>query len=73
MILILFILLIVFLIWTIYKPTKNSKSACIVVLGDIGRSPRMNYHSLSLLKLGYSITIIGYKGCYSFSYKFIKM
>ncbi|KAK4337113.1 hypothetical protein RND71_043431 [Anisodus tanguticus] len=28
--------------------------ACVVVLGDIGRSPRMQYHSLSLAKNGYN-------------------
>jgi hypothetical protein len=26
----------------------KSKHACIVVLGDFGRSPRMQYHALSL-------------------------
>ena len=41
---------------------KNDKVVFVVVLGDIGRSPRMNYHSLSLAKLGYRVSIIGYKG-----------
>lgn len=36
------------------------KNVCIVVLGDIGRSPRMQYHSLSLAKAGYKVDIIGY-------------
>lgn len=26
----------------------KTKRACVVVLGDIGRSPRMQYHSKSL-------------------------
>jgi hypothetical protein len=42
--------------------STNEKHAFIVVLGDIGRSPRMNYHSLSLAKLGYTVSIIGYNG-----------
>jgi beta-1,4-mannosyltransferase len=28
--------------------------ACVVVLGDIGRSPRMQYHALSLANQVYS-------------------
>lgn len=40
----------------------DDKCAFVVVLGDIGRSPRMNYHSLSLVKMGYRVSIIGYKG-----------
>jgi len=37
-------------------------NACVVVLGDIGRSPRMQYHTLSLAKNGYSVDLIAYKG-----------
>ncbi|XP_013196971.2 chitobiosyldiphosphodolichol beta-mannosyltransferase [Amyelois transitella] len=36
------------------------KAAKIVVLGDIGRSPRMQYHALSLANIGFKVTIIGY-------------
>lgn len=32
----------------------------IVVLGDIGRSPRMQYHALSLAEAGHKVDIIGY-------------
>jgi len=35
----------------------------IVVLGDLGRSPRMQYHALSLLEAGHTVTLIGYDGC----------
>ncbi|CAF0713323.1 unnamed protein product [Brachionus calyciflorus] len=56
-----FLTFIGLIVFSIRNATKNEKSACIIVLGDIGRSPRMNYHCLSLLKLGYSITFIGYK------------
>lgn len=41
---------------------SGKKSVCIVVLGDIGRSPRMQYHALSFLKSGFSVDLIGYGG-----------
>lgn len=34
----------------------------VIVLGDLGRSPRMQYHALSLLQAGHDVTLIGYKG-----------
>ncbi len=34
----------------------------ILVLGDIGRSPRMQYHALSIAKHGGQVDLIGYKG-----------
>ena len=34
----------------------------VVVLGDIGRSPRMQYHALSIAKLGGRVELIGYIG-----------
>jgi beta-1,4-mannosyltransferase len=34
----------------------------VLVLGDIGRSPRMQYHALSIAKRGGQVDIIGYKG-----------
>jgi beta-1,4-mannosyltransferase len=34
----------------------------VIVLGDLGRSPRMQYHCLSLLEAGHNVTAIGYKG-----------
>ncbi|CAK3904436.1 glycosyltransferase family 33 [Lecanosticta acicola] len=37
-------------------------SVQIVVLGDIGRSPRMQYHALSLASHGGKVDIIGYTG-----------
>ncbi|XP_074647235.1 chitobiosyldiphosphodolichol beta-mannosyltransferase-like [Tubulanus polymorphus] len=35
---------------------------CVMVLGDIGRSPRMQYHSLSLADNGYCVDVVGYGG-----------
>ncbi|CAD7093348.1 unnamed protein product [Hermetia illucens] len=41
-------------------PSSESKRACIVVLGDIGRSPRMQYHAQSLIEEDYNVDIVGY-------------
>lgn len=41
---------------------EEKKHVVVVVLGDIGRSPRMQYHTLSLLEHGHSVTLIGYAG-----------
>ena len=38
------------------------KSVLVVVLGDIGRSPRMQYHGLSFQKRGYRVDFLGYQG-----------
>uniref|UniRef100_A0A8C2MJW5 Chitobiosyldiphosphodolichol beta-mannosyltransferase n=1 Tax=Cricetulus griseus TaxID=10029 RepID=A0A8C2MJW5_CRIGR len=32
----------------------------VVVLGDVGRSPRMQYHALSLAQSGFSVTLLGF-------------
>lgn len=41
---------------------KQGKTVQIVVLGDIGRSPRMQYHALSIAKHGGRVFLIGYQG-----------
>uniref|UniRef100_A0A1B6DP58 Glycosyltransferase subfamily 4-like N-terminal domain-containing protein n=1 Tax=Clastoptera arizonana TaxID=38151 RepID=A0A1B6DP58_9HEMI len=40
----------------------KKKNVAVIVLGDIGRSPRMQYHAISLLKEGYNVDLIGYDG-----------
>lgn len=40
----------------------EKKNICVLVLGDIGRSPRMQYHSLSLAKAGFKVDLVGYAG-----------
>ena len=40
--------------------TPGKRCAVVVVQGDIGRSPRMQYHALSLLNRGYKVTFLGY-------------
>lgn len=53
--------------YTLFSKRKDDKnhlttqcSVQIVVLGDIGRSPRMQYHALSIASLGGKVNIIGY-------------
>lgn len=41
---------------------KPARTVQIVVLGDIGRSPRMQYHALSIAKHGGRVFLIGYQG-----------
>ncbi|XP_068155390.1 chitobiosyldiphosphodolichol beta-mannosyltransferase [Drosophila tropicalis] len=38
----------------------KKRRACVIVLGDIGRSPRMQYHAQSLLEDNYNVDIISY-------------
>lgn len=42
--------------------SRSKTSVQILVLGDIGRSPRMQYHALSIAKNGGKVVVIGYKG-----------
>ncbi|XP_054908063.1 chitobiosyldiphosphodolichol beta-mannosyltransferase isoform X2 [Poeciliopsis prolifica] len=45
-------------------PLRDAAAAerrvCVLVLGDIGRSPRMQYHALSLSRHGYQVTFVGF-------------
>lgn len=41
---------------------KVDISVQVVVLGDIGRSPRMQYHAISIAKHGGRVDIVGYAG-----------
>lgn len=43
-----------------HKTTQQS--ICLVVLGDIGRSPRMQYHAISFEKHGFRVDLVGYRG-----------
>lgn len=38
------------------------KHVVVLVLGDVGRSPRMQYHAMSLASHGVRVTLIGYTG-----------
>ncbi|KAL7635154.1 UNVERIFIED_CONTAM: hypothetical protein RMT77_014140 [Armadillidium vulgare] len=41
---------------------EERENVMVVVLGDIGHSPRMNYHALSLAEEGYEVNLIGFSG-----------
>lgn len=47
-----------------YRPAQNPEDdhIQILVLGDIGRSPRMQYHAISVAKHGRKVDIVAYKG-----------
>jgi len=56
-------LLSLLFVYALLARLKRDKSRiCIVVLGDIGRSPRMQYHAKSLVLEGYTIEFVGYSG-----------
>ena len=41
---------------------RMEKTVAVVVLGDLGRSPRMRNHALSLAKAGFKVKMVGYGG-----------
>lgn len=51
---------LLYFLMNFFIPGKNS--VCVVVLGDIGRSPRMQYHALSFAKENFNVDVIGYGG-----------
>lgn len=42
--------------------SKDQLHVVVIVLGDLGRSPRMQYHTLSLLQYGHIVSLVGYTG-----------
>jgi beta-1,4-mannosyltransferase len=42
------------------KGSEKRVSVQIVVLGDVGRSPRMQYHALSIAKHGGRVDLVGF-------------
>lgn len=53
---------------TRHVPTQDGKPRVVVlVLGDIGRSPRMQYHSLSIARKGGLVDLVGYDGTRDFN------
>lgn len=57
---------IIFLLPSRYKKEDDKTGALprcqILVIGDIGRSPRMQYHAISMGKHGVPVDLIGYLG-----------
>lgn len=44
------------------RTSKVETTVQVLVLGDIGRSPRMQYHAISIAKHGGRVQVIGYAG-----------
>uniref|UniRef100_A0A3P9J5S7 Chitobiosyldiphosphodolichol beta-mannosyltransferase n=1 Tax=Oryzias latipes TaxID=8090 RepID=A0A3P9J5S7_ORYLA len=42
------------------RDAGTDRRVCVLVLGDIGRSPRMQYHALSLSRHGYRVSFVGF-------------
>ena len=55
------VLAIIMISCLIYRLKKTS-NVCILVLGDIGRSPRMQNHALSLAYSGRRVHLVGLPG-----------
>lgn len=49
-------------LWLRRRDGGTERRVCVLVLGDLGRSPRMQYHALSLSKHGYNVTFVGFLG-----------
>ncbi|KAL6102419.1 alg1 [Pungitius sinensis] len=47
-------------LWLRRRDDGTERRVCVLVLGDLGRSPRMQYHALSLSKHGYHVTFVGF-------------
>jgi len=58
------VLFLLSLTWIFLRPRNQHalRSVAIVVLGDIGRSPRMMYHAQSFAENGFVTDLIGYGG-----------
>ncbi|KAG7158878.1 Chitobiosyldiphosphodolichol beta-mannosyltransferase-like, partial [Homarus americanus] len=41
---------------------QEREQVTVVVLGDLGHSPRMNYHALSLSEEGFEVNLVGFAG-----------
>ncbi|XP_072871264.1 chitobiosyldiphosphodolichol beta-mannosyltransferase isoform X2 [Chlorocebus sabaeus] len=46
--------------WKRWRRRQAARHVVAVVLGDVGRSPRMQYHALSLAMHGFSVTLLGF-------------
>ncbi|XP_019642059.1 PREDICTED: chitobiosyldiphosphodolichol beta-mannosyltransferase-like [Branchiostoma belcheri] len=46
----------------LYRRSPAGKRVSVLVLGDIGRSPRMQYHAISLAKEGFDVDLVGFSG-----------
>ena len=61
-------LLLAFLLFYVVKRylTGGKRRVTVLVLGDVGRSPRMQHHALSLADEGFSVDLLGFAGSQPF-------
>ena len=57
-----FISLVPLLLKRSARSKPSPRSVAILVLGDVGRSPRMMYHAESFAKLQFETFLVGYQG-----------
>jgi len=62
MVLLPIILAVLLLLLFLLRYGNSAKRVYIVVLGDIGRSPRMQYHAMSFARAGFEVYVFGYGG-----------
>ncbi|XP_065065726.1 chitobiosyldiphosphodolichol beta-mannosyltransferase-like [Rhopilema esculentum] len=55
------ILAIIMIVCMIFR-LKKSKRVCVLVIGDIGRSPRMQNHAISLAEFDFQVDFVGLSG-----------
>lgn len=63
--LVVFSTIVTVLLILLPSPRDASDQTCsvqVVVLGDLGRSPRMQYHALSIVNHGGQVQLVGYRG-----------
>ena len=54
--------LAIFMISCLVFRLKKSNRVCVLVIGDIGRSPRMQNHAVSLAESGHVVDLVGLPG-----------
>ena len=47
---------------------SKAKRVAVLVLGDVGRSPRMQNHAVSLARAGWQVDLIGNRGRFTVLY-----
>ncbi|XP_045676704.1 chitobiosyldiphosphodolichol beta-mannosyltransferase isoform X2 [Phyllostomus hastatus] len=52
--------LLLLIAWKRWRRGRSPRHVVVVVLGDVGRSPRMQYHALALARRGFSVTLLGF-------------
>lgn len=56
------ILSVVILLALKWRSEAGTGIVSVVVLGDIGRSPRMQYHTIAMAQFGFEVDLVGFAG-----------